>query len=84
MTSIELLTNPGCPHADAARRLLEQCLDELGLAAPVTERVGDFPSPTVVVNGADVMGAPSARGASCRLDPPSRERILAALGASQT
>jgi hypothetical protein len=48
----------------------------------VTERVGDFPSPTVLVDGTDVMGQPPRSGASCRLDVPTEDRVLAALRAA--
>src|SRR5262245_43418428 len=74
---VELLTVPGCPHADAARCTLRACLAELGLETPVTERAGAFPSPSIVVDGRDVMGRTALTGATCRLDPPTRERVLA-------
>ena len=78
---VELLLVPHCPHADSARAMLARCLDEAGLAMPVVERVGDFPSPTVLVNGVDVMtgsaGAPQT--SACRLDRPTPQRVLAAL-----
>jgi hypothetical protein len=35
----------------------------------------------VVVDGRDVMGRPALTGAACRLDVPTRERVLAALRA---
>ena len=79
---IELLWLPGCPHVDAARALLRRCLDRLGLDSTVTERTGEYPSPTVLVDGRDVMGEPAAAGASCRLDVPSEGGVMAALLAS--
>ena len=79
---IELLQVPGCPNAETARRTLNECLDELGLGVPVLERVGDYPSPSVLVNGLDVMGRQELSGAACRLDTPSRDRILAALASA--
>lgn len=50
------------------------------LSERVVERVGAYPSPTVLVDGVDVMtpGAPLIANA-CRLDLPIRERVLAAL-----
>jgi hypothetical protein len=78
---VELLLVPHCPHAEHARAVLARCLAEAGLAAPVMERVGDYPSPTVLVNGVDVMtgaaGAPSSQ--ACRLDRPTPQKVLAAL-----
>jgi hypothetical protein len=76
---IELLYVRGCPHVDHARQMLRECLDELGLDVAVQEREGDFPSPTITVNGADVMGKLGPAGAMCRLDLPVRGRVLTAL-----
>ncbi len=76
---IELRCAPDCPNVAATRRLLQACLVEAGLTAMVREREGAWPSPTLLVDGRDVMGAPPTRKASCRLDVPTRERILAAL-----
>src|SRR5215213_4090645 len=53
---VELLLSPDCPHAPAARAVLGRCLAALGTDLRVNERVGDFPSPTVLVDGVDVMG----------------------------
>jgi hypothetical protein len=76
---IEILSVPDCPNLVPARELLQICLDRLGLQAEVTERVGDFPSPTILVNGIDVMGLPPRSGTSCRLDVPTEDHVLAAL-----
>jgi hypothetical protein len=77
---IELLHVAGCPHLEKARRLLQSCLDDLGLRnIGFEEREGDFSSPTITVNGADVMGTSGTDTASCRLDLPTRERVIAAL-----
>lgn len=79
MILVELLHIPHCPNTAAARRLLAGCLAELGLTAGIEDREGPFPSPTIQVNGEDVMGIPLSAEASCRLDLPTRERILAGL-----
>lgn len=76
---IELLHVPDCPHVDAARAVLGECLSELKLGVTVEEREGPFPSPTILVNGVDVMGAPVSQIAACRLDVPTRHRLLIAL-----
>lgn len=77
---IEFISHPGCPNAAAARDVLSGCLSALGIDAPITDRVGDFPSPSILINGVDVMrvGVLPA-GRSCRLDFPTREAVLAAL-----
>ncbi|WP_020658626.1 hypothetical protein [Amycolatopsis benzoatilytica] len=79
---IELLTAPGCPNAAAARALVVDCLAESGVDRALVERIGRYRSPTVLVDGVDVMGAADpAAGDACRLDVPTRSRILAALAA---
>lgn len=79
MIRIELLYLADCPHIATARSLLISCMQELGCVADVEEREGAFPSPTILVNGCDVMSAGLSAEASCRLDTPTRERVLAAL-----
>jgi hypothetical protein len=81
MMKVELLLAADCPHADRARELLSECLGRLGLAMEVQERTGDYPSPTILVDGVDVM-ARSAGGPTiqaCRLDVPTVEGIETAL-----
>ena len=78
---VELLSHEGCPLVDHTRTLVRGCLAEAGLTAPVIEKVGDYPSPTVLIDGQDVMGdsgvAPEV--AACRVDTPTRDRVLRAL-----
>jgi hypothetical protein len=76
---VELLYVPGCPNVNNARLLLRACLHEVGLEASIEEREGDYPSPTILLDGQDVMGSPASVAAACRLDVPTRERVLAAL-----
>lgn len=80
---IELLSVPTCPHVDAARRLLRECMTALHIQAEIEEREGLFPSPTVLVDGRDVMGAPESGAPACRFDIPARERIIAALAVTR-
>lgn len=79
--NVELLIAPDCPNAPAARALLAACLHRLGLDVRVWERVGEFSSPTILVDGVDVMtggnGGPPM--SACRLDVPTEARVLAAL-----
>ena len=78
-TTIELLHAPDCPNVEAARVLLESCIEELGIAVAVIDSEMDYPSPTILVNGNDVMGRPASDRPGCRLELPTRERILEAL-----
>lgn len=82
---IELLHLPDCPNVDAAWSLLRACLSELGLTSlEVADKTGEFPSPSILVNGIDVTGQPTIESASCRLDLPTRERVMRALARSWT
>jgi hypothetical protein len=81
---IELLSVPECPQVDATRGLLRSCLAELGLGVPVEEKVGAFPSPTILIDGVDVMRNAGIAGATCRLDIPTRDRLIEALRSTAT
>jgi hypothetical protein len=82
---VELFHFEGCPLAPAAHRLVRQCLIALGIPDSVLVRVGDWASPTVLVNGIDVMrpAAELSKTRVCRIDVPTRERVLAALRAAR-
>ncbi|MFE9695183.1 alkylmercury lyase family protein [Micromonospora sp. NPDC005806] len=78
--AVELRSVPDCPNLAPARHELRAALADLGLPlAVVTEIVGDYPSPSILVNGVDVMGGSGDGSAACRLDIPTGERIRAAL-----
>jgi hypothetical protein len=76
---IQLFYLPGCPHAEPARVLLRRCLARLGLELSVEENVGDYPSPTIMIHGVDVMGSSGISGQACRIDVPTEEKLMAAL-----
>jgi hypothetical protein len=77
---VELRSVPGCPNLAPVRQVLYAAMAELGLQPEVTELVGDYPSPSVLIDGVDVMGRSNAGGvAACRLDLPTGERVRAAL-----
>jgi glutaredoxin len=80
MVEVELLSVDGCPHVESARRLLESCIEELHVRAHIHAKVGPYASPTILIGGEDVMGSPPRSEAACRLDVPTRDRVLAALG----
>lgn len=78
---VELLHHEGCPLAAAARRVVDECVHELGVDAVVIEQIARYPSPSVLVDSIDVMGSPAddAPVDACRLDVPTHERVAAAL-----
>lgn len=78
---IELLASRGCPNAAAAKAAVAECLTALGIDVPIIERVGRYPSPTVLVDGIDVTGpdGETPEGDTCRLDLPTAQQILDAL-----
>ena len=77
--TVAILYHTGCPHARSAIDLVHRCVARLGLTIDVVEDVGDHPSPTVLVDGCDVMGDPRRSGRVCRLDVPTEARVLDAL-----
>jgi len=77
---VELRWVPACPNVDRVRRELLVVLAELDLTVDVKEQVGDYPSPTVVVDGLDVVTHEAPRaGPSCRLDLPTHAQLIDAL-----
>jgi hypothetical protein len=78
---IQLLSVPDCPLVGSVRKMLEKCLTQIPINVTLEELVGDYNSPTLLVNGFDVTGRPRTSDGvmSCRLDLPSEEQILAAL-----
>lgn len=81
---IELLYVPGCANIDNARQLLRSSLLELGLVERIEEKEGSYPSPSILIDGRDVMGRPEAISASCRLGVLTRERLIGALRSAAT
>ncbi|MEV0453867.1 alkylmercury lyase family protein [Catellatospora methionotrophica] len=77
---VELRSVPDCPNLAPARAVLTACLAEAGITAEIVEVVGDYPSPSVLIDGVDVMGD-AGTGPACRLDLPTAAAIHAALRA---
>lgn len=61
--------------------MVENCLVQIHLNVAVEEIIGNYNSPSLLVDGFDVTGRPAAPEGqmSCRLDLPNEEQILAAL-----
>jgi hypothetical protein len=78
--TLELWHVPDCPLVDQVRATLQECLRAADIDVPVHERQGDYPSPTLVINGTDVVtGTAPTDGVCCRLDLPTHTQIHAAL-----
>ena len=77
MPSVQLVFFSGCPHIEAARRQLINAFTAAGLDPGWTEHdvnhpdtpieLRGFGSPSILVDGRDVMGATPGEGAACRL-----------------
>jgi hypothetical protein len=83
---IEILRSPGCPNAAAAKSVVVDCLAAAGIEVPIIERVGRYPSPTVLIDGVDIMrpDGSTPEADACRLDLPTVQRILDYLRREQT
>jgi len=78
---VQLLCLPDCPLVESVRSTLKKSLARVPVDPIVEVLVGDYSSPTILVNGFDVTGCPRAPEGqmSCRLDLPTEEQIIAAL-----
>lgn len=76
---VQLRRVADCPHAEPVRELVRRTAAASGVTVELEELVGDYPSPTVLVDGQDVTGVPPAEGGFCRLDLPTELQIRAAL-----
>jgi len=80
---VQILHVAGCPLVDRLRETTRRASAQLARAIRIEEEVGDFPSPTLLVDGVDVVtGRPVAANASCRFDVPTEEQVVAALRAA--
>ena len=78
---VRIMHLPDCPLLERLRANLRQALTASGVSVEVEEREGAYPSPTMLVNGHDVLtGQPLAPGACCRLELPTAAQIADALG----
>ncbi len=77
---VQVLQVPDCPLVDRMLALVEEARVEAGIELDVEVRVGQYPSPTLVIDGLDVAsGLPASTTACCRFDLPTREQVIAAL-----
>lgn len=79
---VQVLQVPGCPLVDRLLTLVEESQARSDVDLDVQVLVGQYPSPTLVVDGLDVAtGLPVTTAVCCRPDLPTREQILNALKA---
>lgn len=80
-----MLRVPDCPLAARVRATLQECLQETPTPVLVEELEGAYPSPTLLVDGVDVVTGQTPSGeVCCRLDLPSQTQILGALRRSRS
>lgn len=79
---VVILHVPDCPLLERLLVQTHECLTEIGVDARVELLEGEYPSPTLLVDGIDVAtGKPPSGEPCCRLDLPTREKIRAAIAA---
>ena len=76
---VQILQVPDCPLVGRVRETVRQALASTGVPVVIEELTGDYPSPTVLVDGVDVTGRPAGNGSACRLDLPTELQIVTAL-----
>jgi hypothetical protein len=94
MPNVELIYDADCPHVDAARAELRSAFEAARLEPKWSERLaegsalGRYASPTILIDGRDVMSGDPGLEAGCRVyrdangrvqAAPSADRIAAAL-----
>jgi hypothetical protein len=82
--TVQILHVPDCPNVERLRIRVRRSLARLGLSATIEELEGPYPSPSLLINGLDVIRPAGNSEASCRLDLPTEEQILEALGTTWT
>ena len=77
---IRILQVEDCPLVHVLIDDLKSCLIAADVDEPVEVVVGDYPSPTLLIDGIDVAtGQPISGRPRCRMDLPSRSQIQAAV-----
>jgi hypothetical protein len=86
---VELVYFTGCPNVPSMRQLLRRCLEACGLDPEIVEvntqdpttlaSYRRFSSPTVLVEGVDVLAGTTSDAEACRLEMPSEAELIAAI-----
>lgn len=81
---VEVVHERDCPLVDETVERVRSFLSVSGTDAVVVVREGALASPTVLVDGLDVVtGQPPAPAAACRLEVPTDDQIRIALERSE-
>ena len=80
---ISILQVPDCLSVGRVRAEVDAALDHLGATAVVEEIEGAFPSPTVLIDGAEIDGYPLGSDLACRIDLPASQQIEGAILAAR-
>ena len=76
---IQILHVPDCPLVEHVRSEVQLALATVGAHGVIEELEGQYPSPTLLIDGFDVTGGHAGADPSCRLDLPTQDQILTAL-----
>ena len=86
---VEIVYFTGCPNVAAMRELVRRCLMRCGFDQAIDEVNTDepttpaeyrrFASPTVLVDGVDILAGALSDAAACRLGMPSEAELIAAI-----
>lgn len=89
---VELVYFAGCPNVDRVRGLVRRCAERCAIAPEIVEvdtsvsgtpeRYRRLGSPTVLVDGVEVLVGTPADADSCRLQLPTEAELMSALGGS--
>ena len=77
---VQLLHVTDCPLVSRLRDTLNGCLQRVGFSVWVEDLEGDYPSPTLLIDGIDLAtGTAPPREMCCRFDLPTCAQITSAL-----
>jgi hypothetical protein len=76
---LSILHVPDCPGLARLRAGVESALARVGVTAVIDEIVGEYHSPTLLVDGVGIDGHPVGEGAACRTHLPTEDQIASAL-----
>ena len=79
---ISILHVPDCPSIGRVRETLQMVLRRVGATAIVEEVEGEYPSPTLLIDGVTVAGYPLGSDPACRINLPTIEEIATAVSAA--